>query len=533
MNSRKQIEASFHDKLRDQRLESNKNEWEQLTANKKFYAITRKSTSFVSNILKRNCKNKKALDYCCGNGSNTIFLAKQGAQAVGIDISPISIANCKKKAIEAGVEKNTNFLVMDAENLEFAENYFYMIFCSGVLHHLDIKKAFSELSRVLKPEGKIICQEPLIYNPVFQYYRKKTPHLRTKWETEHILSKKDIELAKQYFDKVEIKFFHLAALAAVPFRNLPGFHFILTLLEKIDAVLLRLPLIKWLSWQMVFILSQPQKTANLTLFEDRKQQEITHYDFLAKQWQAINDADKWQTDAHQLKHEDYSSYAFLDDLLKKYCHDKKVLDYGCGTGIHSLAPLKYGASEVIGIDLSEESLKIARERAEKEGLADKTQFIKMDCEHLEFPDNSFDVILDSGTFSSLDLDKVLSEIARVLKSDGKLIGIETLGHNPLTNLKRKLNFIRGNRTKWALNHIFKVNDLKLVKKYFDSIQMKYFHLTVLFAMPFRKIPGMIVVIKLLDKFDSLLLKIPFLQKYGFKIVFVFSEPKKSLTSTRQ
>ncbi len=527
INSRKQVEASFHDKLRNQKLESNKNELEHLTANKKFYAITRKSTSFVSNILKKNCKNKKALDYCCGNGSNTIFLAKQGAQAVGIDISPISIANCKKKAVEAGVEKDTNFLVMDAENTQFPDNSFDIITCLGVLHHLNTKKAFDELSRILKPDGYVLCQEPLIYNPIFQYYRKKTPHLRTQWETKHILSKKDIELAKQYLGKVEIKFFHLATLAAVPFRNLPGFHFILTLLEKIDAVLLKLPLIQWLSWQMVFILSQPQKTANLTLFEDRKQQEISYYDELAQKWQQKSSTDKWQTDAHLLRHNDYSSYGCFDALIKKYCHDKKVLDYGCGTGIHSLAPLKYGAKEVIGIDLSEESLKIARQRAEKEGLANKTQFIKMDCEKLEFPDNDFDIILDGGAFSSLDLDKALSELARVLKPDGKLIGIETFGHNPLTNLKRKLNFIRGTRTKWALNHIFKVDDLERAKKYFGQIKVKYFHLAVLFAMPFRKIPGMIVVIKLLDKFDSLLLKIPFLQKYGFKIVFVFSQPKKT------
>jgi len=213
-------------------------------------------------------------------------------------------------------------------------------------------------------------------------------------------------------------------------------------------------------------------------------------------------------------------------LIAKYCAGKKILDYGCGTGIHSLAPLKYGAQKTVGVDLSEESLKIARRRAEKENLTNKAQFLKMDCEKLEFDSNSFDIILDAGTFSSLDLDQALSELARVLKPNGKVIGIETLGHNPIFNLKRKWNVACGTRTKWAADHIFKVDDFARVKKYFNQMQTKYFHLTVLFALPLRKILGISILIKLLDKFDAFLLKIPFFKKYAFKIVFVFSKPKK-------
>jgi len=176
------------------------------------------------------------------------FLAKNGAQVIGIDISSISIENAKKNAINEGVEKNTSFFVMDAEKLEFEKNFFDIIVCSGVLHHLDIRRAYPELARVLKPEGEIICNEPLVHNPIFQLYRKMTPHLRTKWEMEHILSKHDIKLAKEYFGKVETKFFHLATLLAVPFRNFPVFNFILGLLEKVDSLLLKLPFLKWWAW---------------------------------------------------------------------------------------------------------------------------------------------------------------------------------------------------------------------------------------------------------------------------------------------
>ncbi len=148
---------------------------------------------------------------------------------------------------------------MDAENLRFNDNYFDLIICSGILHHLDIRKAYREMTRVLKSEGKIICNEPLSHNPIFQLYRRLTPYLRTKWEIEHILSREDIKLAENYFGKVEVHFFHLATFLALPFYSLPVFNFLLSILEKIDSIILRLPLLKWWAWQIVFILSEPKK----------------------------------------------------------------------------------------------------------------------------------------------------------------------------------------------------------------------------------------------------------------------------------
>ena len=258
MESRKEEEIEFHDKLRGDELRSKDPDFRFLTSNRKYYSITRKSVDFAKGWMSERCKNKTTLDYCCGDGAVAIFLAKNGAKSIGIDISPVSIDNCQKIAVKEGVAENASFFVMDAEKLDFADNYFDTIVCSGVLHHLNIEKAYRELSRVLKPDGEIICIEPLIYNPIFQLYRVLTPHLRTKYETENILTKKKIDLAKNYFEKVDYRFFHLATLAAVPFRNSSLFNPVLEVLEKIDSVLLKLPLVKWFSWQIVFILSKPK-----------------------------------------------------------------------------------------------------------------------------------------------------------------------------------------------------------------------------------------------------------------------------------
>lgn len=267
LNARKQKEKEFHDILRDgafgQRWSPELEKLIQenpLWANMKYYAVERKSRQAVLDWFSANCKGKKVLDYCCGNGDDSFIIAQKGAsEVIGIDLSQVSIDNCNQMAINKGLEGNASFYVMDAEDLKFEANYFDVITEYGVLHHLDIKKAYPELARVLKPDGKCICVETLGHNPIIHYYRKITPHIRTEWEVEHILRKKDIEMAKAYFNKVDVLgFFHLASIAAVPFRNLLGFRALLSLLETIDSLILKLPFLKWQAWQVVFTLSEPK-----------------------------------------------------------------------------------------------------------------------------------------------------------------------------------------------------------------------------------------------------------------------------------
>ncbi len=88
---------------------------------------------------------------------------------------------------------------MDAEQLTFPDQTFDLIVCNGVLHHLDLRYAYPELARVLKPGGRILCLEALGYNPAIQLYRKLTPHLRTAWEAEHILTMRQVKEAGLFF----------------------------------------------------------------------------------------------------------------------------------------------------------------------------------------------------------------------------------------------------------------------------------------------------------------------------------------------
>jgi ubiquinone/menaquinone biosynthesis C-methylase UbiE len=271
MEHRKRSEKEFHDKIRlvtddahvaDTRWSSELEETiknNPFWSNMKYYAIERKSRLMVMRWYEENCMGKRVLDYCCGNGEDGIFIAKKGAdEVIGIDISEVSVENCMKYAAEEGL-KNIAHYVRDAENTGFDDSSFDIITEYGALHHLDIDRAFREMARILRPEGKIICTEALAHNIPIHIYRKMTPALRTEWEVEHIMRKRDLEIARKYFRDIEVHFYHLFTLLAVPFRNKPFFLPMLSFLERIDNIFLKLPYFRWQAWQAVFVLSRPEK----------------------------------------------------------------------------------------------------------------------------------------------------------------------------------------------------------------------------------------------------------------------------------
>lgn len=235
-------------------------DFEQHFSNMKFYSITKSSFAYRDTILFQNIKGSTVLDYCCGNGEIAIEMAKRGAAKVyGIDISTVAIENAQSLARDAGVEKVCFFKVMDAEHTEFPDQTFDIIHEYGALHHLELSAAFKELARILKPGGKVVCTEALRHNPFIHWYRKRTPQLRTEWEVEHILGFPEIKKGKEFFAEMSLRTFHLAALAAVPFRKLFFFEPLLGILNVVDRVLLSIPLLDRMAWVSVIEYRRPVK----------------------------------------------------------------------------------------------------------------------------------------------------------------------------------------------------------------------------------------------------------------------------------
>ena len=132
----------------------------------------------------------------CGGGELTYALAARGARVSAIDISEeaVRLAQNRNREFTAG---QVNVQLMDACDLRYNNGTFDMVAGAAILHHLDLKKAGPELSRVLKQGGKAVFIEPLAYNPVSNLWRRLSPSIRT--ETENPLAYSDIlEVAKNF-----------------------------------------------------------------------------------------------------------------------------------------------------------------------------------------------------------------------------------------------------------------------------------------------------------------------------------------------
>lgn len=229
-------------------------------SNMKYYAVTVTSEAYKHKWLDQRCApGKKILDFACGNGENGVYAATAGSDCTGIDISPEGVANSNKNAEKFGVADHCRFVTMDGENMTFADNTFDLGVEYGALHHVELDKALSELARVLKPGGEMICVEALRHNPLIHWYRRRTPHLRTEWEVDHILGVESLDIMRKYFGKVEVRFFHLTALALVPFRKTLLFRLLLPLFNLIDRVLLSTQFLGKYGWIMIVELGHPKK----------------------------------------------------------------------------------------------------------------------------------------------------------------------------------------------------------------------------------------------------------------------------------
>lgn len=102
----------------------------------------------------------------------------------------------------------------------------------------------------------------------------------------------------------------------------------------------------------------------------------------------------------------------LGDAVVEQLHGRVVIDFGCGTGGDSIELARSGAARVIGVDIQERLLEIARTRAREAGVADV-------CEFTMQPQARADAIVSLDAFEHFsDPSGVLTAMRQMLKPDG-------------------------------------------------------------------------------------------------------------------
>ena len=123
---------------------------------------------------------------------------------------------------------------------------------------------------------------------------------------------------------------------------------------------------------------------------------------------------------------------FLESEIE-FDRTKQILDVGCGTGRHAIELAKRGY-QVTGIDLSEDQLKKAREKAGNEGV--EVTFLQRDARDFSF-DVPFDLVIMicEGAFPLMETDEmnyeILKNATKSLKEGGKFIFTTLNGLFPL------------------------------------------------------------------------------------------------------
>lgn len=115
--------------------------------------------------------NLRLLEVGCGLGVDAEKFVDCGASYTGIDLTEKAVATTKAKIGSKGA-----VYVMNAEEIDFPDNYFDMVYSWGVIHHaLDQKKIYDEIYRVLKPRGQIYV---MLYNKPSVRYNLEIMGLR-------------------------------------------------------------------------------------------------------------------------------------------------------------------------------------------------------------------------------------------------------------------------------------------------------------------------------------------------------------------
>ena len=168
-------------------------------------------------------EDKRILEVACGTGRFTVMMAQQGADIVGLDISPAMLAQGREKAQRVGVDDHVEFMRGDAARLPFPDDHFDAVFAMRFFHLADRPVTFlRELRRVSKAQ---VFFDTFNLGSTRVLYNKLLPmgsRLYSRRDVESLLADSELTLQSEAHDFVLPYGFYreLPKSVARPFRQL-------------------------------------------------------------------------------------------------------------------------------------------------------------------------------------------------------------------------------------------------------------------------------------------------------------------------
>ncbi|HEY0863432.1 MAG TPA: class I SAM-dependent methyltransferase [Lacunisphaera sp.] len=267
--ARKHAEEVFHDEW------AASTDVTQIDVRQMNEACTAPEMRFLTRAL-GDLRGRTLLDVGCGLGEASVYFALRGADVTASDISPGMCDAARRLAEHNGVKIRTH--VSASEDLGFpADTKFDVIYTGNTLHHVDIAATMPLLLKHLKPDGVFVSWDPVAYNPAINYYRRNAMEVRT--EDEHPLRLADIRAVRSHFKESRIAWFWLSTLLIFIImkfvqRRDPNkerywkkvveeadqWAWLYWPLEELDRLLLHIPFLRPLCWNVVIVGRGPKPT---------------------------------------------------------------------------------------------------------------------------------------------------------------------------------------------------------------------------------------------------------------------------------
>ncbi|MGH2725716.1 MAG: class I SAM-dependent methyltransferase [Actinomycetota bacterium] len=202
----------------------------------------------------------RILDFACGAGVTSAWLARTGAHVTGVDLSHVSIARAEELRDAVGLQYELKVVGSQAGDIETGEQFDGLI-GRFALHHVDLATYGPALASLLKPGGTAAFFETMATNPFLNVIRKNVAGRfgihRFGSEDEHPLDRKDLTRLRADFGALDVRtplvvFFSLIDRHVLRGRSPKMTRF----LFRVDGSITRRPRLRFLSYNQVLVLQR-------------------------------------------------------------------------------------------------------------------------------------------------------------------------------------------------------------------------------------------------------------------------------------